>query len=108
LAWMSTPTRAPRAPGAPAEVGRPDSAERAGEAGGVGSSPARPDAKGKGTGEFAYGSDLWMDDMIWGVTLRSPHPHARIKSIAIGEAPATAGGYAVLTCDDIPRATAYR
>ncbi len=54
------------------------------------------------TGQFAYGSDLWMDDMIWGVTLRSPHPYAKIGSIAIGEALATAGVYAVLTHADVP------
>ena len=59
------------------------------------------------TGEFAYGSDLVMDDMIWGATLRSPHPHARIKSVEIGEALATAGVYAVLTCDDVPGENAY-
>ena len=38
----------------------------------------------KVTGEFAYGSDLWMDDMLWGVTLRSPHPYARIRRVDIG------------------------
>jgi xanthine dehydrogenase D subunit len=43
-----------------------------------------------------------MDGMIWGVTLRSPHPHARIRSIAIGEALATGGVYAVLTHHDVP------
>ena len=114
---MATPTRAPGSPSrAPARPeapalrpssARPDAAERTGAAGGVGSSPTRPDGKGKVTGEFAYGSDLWMDDMIWGVTLRSPHPHARIKSIAIGEALATAGVYAVLTSDDVPGENAY-
>ncbi|HEX3488240.1 MAG TPA: xanthine dehydrogenase subunit D [Streptosporangiaceae bacterium] len=71
-------------------------------AGGVGSSPLRPDGTLKVTGQFAYGSDLWMEDMIWGVTLRSPHPYARIKSIAIGEALATGGVYAVLTHHDVP------
>ncbi|MGH3406394.1 MAG: xanthine dehydrogenase subunit D [Streptosporangiaceae bacterium] len=71
-------------------------------AGGVGASPRRPDGTLKVTGQFAYGSDLWMEDMIWGVTLRSPHPYARIKSIAIGEALATGGVYAVLTHDDVP------
>ena len=86
---MSTPTRAP---------GRQDT----GPSGGVGTSPVRPDGKGKVTGEFAYGSDLWMDDMIWGVTLRSPHPYARINGVAIGEALATAGVYAVLLSDDVP------
>src|SRR5215472_15405560 len=70
--------------------------------GGIGESAVRPDGRGKVTGEFAYGSDLWADDMIWGVTLRSPHPHAEIRSISIGEALATAGVYAVLTSDDVP------
>jgi xanthine dehydrogenase D subunit len=70
--------------------------------GGVGASPARPDGTLKVTGEFAYASDLWMDDMVWGTTLRSPHPHARIRSIDIGEALATPGVTAVLTADDVP------
>jgi len=88
----------------PAPAGVPGTGDRPtpGETGGVGSSPARPDGKGKVTGEFAYGSDLWMDDMLWGATLRSPHPHARIRSVSIGAALATAGVYAVLTCDDVP------
>jgi xanthine dehydrogenase D subunit len=77
-------------------------AERRELAGGVGASALRPDATPKVTGQFAYGSDLWMDDLIWGVTLRSPHPYARIRSIAIGEALATGGVYAVLTRDDVP------
>jgi xanthine dehydrogenase D subunit len=93
----------------PAPAGVPGAGDRPipGETRGVGSSPARPDGKGKVTGEFAYGSDLWMDDMIWGATLRSPHPHARIRSVAIGEALATAGVYAVLTCHDVPGQNAY-
>jgi CO/xanthine dehydrogenase Mo-binding subunit len=68
----------------------------------LGDSPLRPDGVLKVTGEFAYSSDLWMDDMIWGATLRSPHPHARIVSIDIGPALAMAGVYAVLTSEDIP------
>ncbi len=95
---MSTPTHAPRTAAAP-DVRR--------EApGGIGDSARRPDATPKVTGQFAYGSDLWMDDMIWGVTLRSPHPYATIKSIAIGEALATSGVYAVLTHEDVPGANA--
>jgi len=70
--------------------------------GGVGDSPLRPDGTLKVTGEFAYGSDLWMDDMLWGVTLRSPHPHARIRSVDLTEALKTAGVFAVLTHDDVP------
>jgi xanthine dehydrogenase D subunit len=69
---------------------------------GVGASATRPDGTLKVSGEFAYASDLWMDDMIWGVTLRSPHPYARITRIDLGPALATPGVYAVLTADDIP------
>jgi xanthine dehydrogenase D subunit len=93
-----TPTRLPG--GAPAELGRPGMP--GGEHGGVGGSPPRPDGTLKVTGQFAYGSDLWMDDMVWGVTLRSPHPFARIRSISIGDALATAGVSAVLTSADVP------
>jgi xanthine dehydrogenase D subunit len=71
-------------------------------AGGIGDSPLRPDGTLKVTGQFAYGSDLWMDGMLWGATLRSPYPSARIKSISIGEALATSGVHAVLTHDDVP------
>jgi xanthine dehydrogenase D subunit len=60
----------------------------------------------KVTGQFAYGSDLWAQDMIWGVTLRSPHPHATIKSIDVGDALATSGVFAVLTHEDVPGANA--
>jgi CO/xanthine dehydrogenase Mo-binding subunit len=69
---------------------------------GIGSSPLRPDGTPKVTGDFAYSSDLWMDDMLWGVTLRSPHPRARIRSIDLGAALATAGVTAVLTHEDVP------
>jgi xanthine dehydrogenase D subunit len=77
-------------------------AETTASTGRIGDSPLRPDGVQKVTGEFAYASDLWLDDMIWGTTLRSPHPHARIRSIDVGPALATAGVYAVLTADDVP------
>jgi xanthine dehydrogenase D subunit len=68
----------------------------------VGQSPLRPDGALKVKGEFAYSSDLWHEDMLWGATLRSPHPHARIRGIDIGPALATPGVYAVLTHEDVP------
>jgi xanthine dehydrogenase D subunit len=92
---VSAPLRVPG--GAPQELRGPAT-------GGVGASPRRPDGTLKVTGQFAYGSDLWMDDMIWGVTLRSPHPYARIRSVGIGEALATGGVLAVLTHEDVPGA----
>ncbi len=78
-----------------------------GVAGGVGESPRRPDGTLKVKGEFAYSSDLWMDDMLWGATLRSPHPRARIVGIDLTEALKLPGVYAVLTHDDIPGAKFY-
>ncbi|HEX6471746.1 MAG TPA: xanthine dehydrogenase subunit D [Streptosporangiaceae bacterium] len=70
--------------------------------GGIGDSPVRPDGALKVTGEFAYSSDLWMDDMLWGVTLRSPHPRARIRGIDITAALRVPGVHAVLTHEDVP------
>jgi xanthine dehydrogenase D subunit len=75
--------------------------------GGVGDSPQRPDGTLKVSGEFAYASDLWMDGMLWGATLRSPYPRARILSIDIGPAVATPGVYAVLTHEDVPGRKLY-
>jgi xanthine dehydrogenase D subunit len=86
---------------APQRVSAPDRIA-AQPAGGIGDSPPRPDGTLKVTGQFAYGSDLWMDGMLWGATLRSPHPFARIRSISIGEALATPGVHAVLTHHDVP------
>ncbi|QSI47831.1 xanthine dehydrogenase family protein molybdopterin-binding subunit [Thermobispora bispora] len=69
---------------------------------GIGASVLRPDGALKVTGEFAYASDLWLDGMLWGVTLRSPHPSAWIRSIDIGPALAIPGVVAVLTHEDVP------
>ena len=74
---------------------------------GVGVSVPRIDGVPKVKGQFAYGSDLWADEMLWGHTLRSPHPHARIRSIEIGEAVASPGVYAVLLADDVPGSRFY-
>ncbi|MFD0903391.1 xanthine dehydrogenase subunit D [Actinomadura sediminis] len=75
--------------------------------GGVGESPLRPDGTLKVTGEFAYASDLWMDGMLWGATLRSPHPRALIRSIDVGPALAVPGVHAVLTHEDVPGKKVY-
>jgi CO/xanthine dehydrogenase Mo-binding subunit len=75
--------------------------------GGIGTDASRPDGTLKVTGEFAYGSDLWADEMLWGVTLRSPHPSARIRSVDLGPALAVPGVYAVLTADDVPGEKRY-
>ncbi|MET8692424.1 xanthine dehydrogenase subunit D [Streptomyces bauhiniae] len=71
-------------------------------AGGIGESTLRPDGILKVTGEFAYSSDLWHEDMLWGHLLRSTVAHAEIVSIDVSEALALPGVHAVLTYDDLP------
>ncbi|MCK2145080.1 MULTISPECIES: xanthine dehydrogenase subunit D [Streptomyces] len=75
--------------------------------GGIGDSPLRPDSTLKVTGEYAYSSDLWAEDMLWGSTLRSPHPYARISSLDISEALKQPGVHAVLTHQDVPGENVY-
>ncbi|MPY37503.1 molybdopterin-dependent oxidoreductase [Streptomyces adustus] len=70
--------------------------------GGIGESTLRPDGTLKVTGEFAYSSDLWHEDMLWGQILRSPLAHAEIVSIDTSEALAQPGVHAVMTYDDLP------
>jgi xanthine dehydrogenase D subunit len=80
---------------------------RAPVSGGLFESAPRPDGTLKVTGDFAYSSDLWVDGMLWGVTVRSPHPRARIRSIQIGQALASPGVAAVLTHQDVPGRPTY-
>ncbi|CAL9595622.1 xanthine dehydrogenase family protein molybdopterin-binding subunit [Streptomyces sp. enrichment culture] len=70
--------------------------------GGIGASTLRPDGTLKVTGEFAYSSDMWHEDMLWGQILRSTVAHAEIVSIDTSQALATPGVYAVMTYDDLP------
>ncbi len=69
--------------------------------GGVGESAVRVDAVPKVTGTFDYASDLWADGMLWGATLRSPHPHARIRRVDAAAAAALPGVHAVLLAADL-------
>ena len=84
-------------------------AERAAERtrNGVGDSARRVDGVPKVAGAFQYGSDLWHEDMLWGFTLRSPHPFARIRSIDTSGASSSAGVHAVLTAEDVPGKKTY-
>ena len=47
----------------------------------IGESAIRPDGIPKVKGEFVFSNDLRHPDMLWGGTLRSTHPSARIVSI---------------------------
>ena len=74
---------------------------------GVGESAVRPDAPLKVLGRFAFASDLYLDGMLWGATVRSPHPRARILSIDVSEALKIRGVATVLTAADVPGENLY-
>jgi CO/xanthine dehydrogenase Mo-binding subunit len=68
----------------------------------VGTRPIRPDGVPKVTGRALYGADLSMPGMLHGAILRSPHAHARIRSIDTSKAKALPGVKAVVTAADFP------
>src|SRR6476659_7492415 len=68
----------------------------------VGTRPVRPDGVPKVTGLAQYGSDMAMPGMLVGRILRSPHAHARIRSIDTSKAAAFPGVKAVITSKDFP------
>ncbi|GAA1365897.1 xanthine dehydrogenase family protein molybdopterin-binding subunit [Streptomyces beijiangensis] len=88
-------------------TGTPTNVTQKHSKGGIGESMLRPDGTLKVTGEFAYSSDMWHEDMLWGQTLRSTVAHAEIVSIDTSEALAMDGVYAVLTSDDLPAVKNY-
>jgi CO/xanthine dehydrogenase Mo-binding subunit len=68
----------------------------------VGTRPIRPDGVPKVTGVAQYGADLAMPGMLVGRILRSPHAHARIRSIDTSKAETLPGVKAVVTAADLP------
>ncbi|MBN9262725.1 MAG: xanthine dehydrogenase family protein molybdopterin-binding subunit, partial [Hyphomicrobium sp.] len=66
----------------------------------VGTRPVRPDGVDKVTGRAKYGADLKMAGQLVGKVLRSPHAHARIKSIDVSKALSMPGVKAIVTRDD--------
>ena len=68
----------------------------------VGTRPVRPDGVPKVTGAAKFGADYYLPGMIYGKVLRSPHAHARIRSIDTSRAAALPGVKAVMTGADLP------
>src|ERR1700691_551846 len=68
----------------------------------VGTRPIRPDGVPKVTGRAMYGADLALPGTLYGKVVRSPHAHARIKSINTEKAKALPGVKAVITGADFP------
>ena len=69
----------------------------------IGTRPIRHDGTDKVTGRAVYGGDVHLPGLLYGQVLRSPHGHARIKSIDTSKAEALEGVRAVVTgLGDLP------
>jgi nicotinate dehydrogenase large molybdopterin subunit len=68
----------------------------------IGSGVNRLDAWGKVLGETQFPADIDRPNQIYGIVVRSPHPHAKIRNIYTSEAENLAGVIAVLTAKDVP------
>ena len=68
----------------------------------IGSRPDRPDGADKVTGRARFAADFNLPGQLIGRVLRSPHAHARIKSIDTTKAEALPGVKAVVTAKDFP------
>src|ERR1700751_3621058 len=68
----------------------------------VGTRPIRPDGVPKVTGRAMYGADFPTAGTLYGKVIRSPHAHARIRSIDTSKALELPGVKAVVTSADFP------
>ena len=68
----------------------------------VGTRPIRHDGADKVTGRAQYAADFSTTSLLYCMVLRSPHAHARIKSIDTSKAEALPGVKAVVTGHDFP------
>jgi CO/xanthine dehydrogenase Mo-binding subunit len=68
----------------------------------VGTKQIRPDGVPKVTGMAKFGNDYSLPGALYGKILRSPHAHARIRSIDTSKAEALPGVKAVMTGADLP------
>lgn len=66
----------------------------------IGTRTIRPDGVDKVTGRAKYGADLNLPGMLVGKVKRSPHAHARVKSINMEKAKRLPGVKAVITGAD--------
>ena len=67
----------------------------------IGTPVVRPDGAEMISGQAVYGPDVTQPGMLWGKILRSPLPHARIRSIDVEKARALPG-VTVITARDVP------
>ena len=68
----------------------------------IGAAVGRVEGADKVSGRATYGADVHFADALWGKILRSPYPHARIKSIDVSKAWQVPGVKAIVTGKDEP------
>ncbi len=68
----------------------------------IGNNIRRTDAPSKVSGRLKYAGDMIMPGMLHMLVLRSPHAHARIRSIDTTAAEQVPGVACVITADDVP------
>lgn len=73
----------------------------------VGKSVRRLDAVEKVTGRARYATDIRIENMLHAKLLRSPHPHARVKSIDTARAARLPGVRAIATLEEVPKVIEY-
>ena len=73
----------------------------------VGKRPIRHDGADKVTGQARYGADINLPGMLYGKILRSPHSHARIKSIDTRHAEELPGVHGIITSADLAQPSSH-
>lgn len=68
----------------------------------VGTTPIRADGLDKVTGHAMFADDISLPGMLHGKVLRSPHAHARIRSIDASRAASLPGVHAIISAADLP------
>ena len=68
----------------------------------VGSPVVRAEGAEKVSGRTIYAADVHLPGLLWGKILRSPYPHARIRSIDVSKAREVPGVRAIVTGRDFP------
>lgn len=68
----------------------------------VGSRVVREDTWGKVFGQTKFPADVNLPDQLYGVVVRSPHSHARVRNVVIEQAMGLPGVVTVLTAKDVP------
>ena len=72
----------------------------------IGKRPIRHDGFDKVTGRARFSADIQMPGLCFGKILRSPHAHAKIRSIDTSKAEALPGVVAVVSSLDLPEVSA--